>query len=598
MNENRVALCVALYARVSSDHQADAGTIASQVSELRERIARAGCTLDDDACFLDDGCSGATLIRPALERLRDQVANGVIDRLYVHSPDRLARKYAYQVLLLDEFSRCGVEVVFLNRPLGDSPEDELLRQVQGMVAEYERAKISERSRRGKLHAARRGSVNVLCGAPYGYRYVTVQEGGGQARYDVVLEETRVVQQIFTWVGSERVSLSEVCRRLQRQGTPTRTGKAAWDSGSVAYILRNPAYQGQAGFGKSRVGPLLPRLRPQRGRPEQPRRPYSVYRQDDGAIPIPVPALVSAELFAAAAEQLAENRRRARESARGASYLLQGLLVCPQCGYALCGQRRHRRAVPAADSGYGYYRCAGAMAKPRDQAERCPNKPVRTDVLEAAVWEDVCRVLRDPGKIEEEYSRRLRRPEDGAASETARSLAGRIAQLKRGIGRLIDGYGEGVLEKGEFEPRLRQARERLARLEAEADKCSKEESQRDELRLVIGRLQEFAGRVAEGLDQADWATRREIIRALVKRIEVGVETIRVVYRIGAVPFVEGPDGGLSQDCWKRADPLARLRPSGSPPPGRSGRCSCRGGGSPERPRGRPTTKGSSQSPLPG
>jgi site-specific DNA recombinase len=128
--------------------------------------------------------------------LRDAAAGGAIDRLYVNSPDRLARKYGYQVLLVDEFQRCGVELVFLNRPLGESPEDDLLLQVQGIVAEYERAKILERSRRGKRHAARRGSVDVLSGAPYGYRYISKWEGGGTARYEVVLEEAPVVRQIF------------------------------------------------------------------------------------------------------------------------------------------------------------------------------------------------------------------------------------------------------------------------------------------------------------------------------------------------------------------------------------------------------------------
>ena len=157
----------AIYGRVSSEQQAEAATIDSQVAALQERIANDGLTLETEMRFLDEGYSGATLIRPALERLRDVAAAGAIDCLYVHSPDRLARKYAYQVLLLDEFQRCGVEVIFLNHPLGQTPEEDLLLQVQGMVAEYERAKILERSRRGKLHAARRGSVNVLGGAPYG-----------------------------------------------------------------------------------------------------------------------------------------------------------------------------------------------------------------------------------------------------------------------------------------------------------------------------------------------------------------------------------------------------------------------------------------------
>src|SRR5437588_3020312 len=151
----------ALYARVSSEQQAQAGTIESQVAAVLERAGQEGVTIEAEARFIDEGHSGATLVRPALERLRDSAAAGGIDRLYVLCPDRLARSYAYQMLLVDELQRCGVELSFINRDLGKTPEDHLLLQVQGMVAEYERAKILERCRRGKLHAARHGSVNVL-----------------------------------------------------------------------------------------------------------------------------------------------------------------------------------------------------------------------------------------------------------------------------------------------------------------------------------------------------------------------------------------------------------------------------------------------------
>src|SRR5437867_2844620 len=185
----------AIYARVSSEQQAESNTIDSQVDALRERVQGDGLELDSEMEFMDAGYSGGTLIRPALERLRDAVGSGMVDRLYVHSPDRLARKYAYQVLLADEFGRSGVEVVFLNRELGRTPEDELLLQVQGVIAEYERAKIIERSRRGRRHAAQSGSVNVLSGAPLGYRYVSKHEGGGQAQYEIDIEEARVVRQI-------------------------------------------------------------------------------------------------------------------------------------------------------------------------------------------------------------------------------------------------------------------------------------------------------------------------------------------------------------------------------------------------------------------
>ena len=207
-------LIAALYARVSTERQAQANTIASQIEAIQHRVTHDGLTIDKSMCFIDDGYRGAILARPALEQLRDVAATGAIDRLYVLCPDRLARKYAYQVLLVDELCRCGVELVFLNQELGQTPEQDLLLQVQGVVAEYERAKILERSRRGKRHAARHGSVNVLSAAPFGYRYISARDRGGQADYQIVLEEARVVREIFNWVAQERVSLGEVCRRLE------------------------------------------------------------------------------------------------------------------------------------------------------------------------------------------------------------------------------------------------------------------------------------------------------------------------------------------------------------------------------------------------
>ncbi len=172
-------LRVGLYGRVSGEQQEKEDTIASQLEAVIQRIASDGLECDPDLQFVDDGYSGFILARPALERLRDQAAAGAIDRLYVLDPDRFSRKYAYQVLILEELIRYGVEVVFLRNPPGHGPEENLLLQVQGMIAEYERAKIMERCRRGKQYAARRGSVNVLSGAPYGYRYVGKHDAEGQ-----------------------------------------------------------------------------------------------------------------------------------------------------------------------------------------------------------------------------------------------------------------------------------------------------------------------------------------------------------------------------------------------------------------------------------
>jgi site-specific DNA recombinase len=378
----------AIYARVSSDHQAREGTIASQVADLKERVAQDGLTLSDELTFLDEGHSGSTLIRPALERLRDAAYSGGIDRLYVHSPDRLARKYAYQALLVEELNQHGVELVFLNQAMGKTPEEEMLLQMQGMMAEYERAKIMERTRRGRRYAARRGSVNALCTAPYGYRYVTKQEGGGEARYQVVLEQAQVVVQMFEWVAQERLSIRDVSRRLTERKIPTRTGLSRWHEGTVGEMLTNAAYKGLAVFGKTRVGPRKPALRPHRGCVTS-GQSHSVYRTTpEEQERIPVPGLVSEELFDAVQQQLTENRLRKRHAKSGPRHLLQGLVVCAGCRYA-CGGRRVRQTNPnGKEYRYAYYRCTGSEPDPFGGKRICQNKAVRADLLEQAVWDDV------------------------------------------------------------------------------------------------------------------------------------------------------------------------------------------------------------------
>ena len=130
------------------------------------------------------------------------------------------------------------------------------------------------------------------------------------------------------------------------------------------------------------------------------------------------------------------------------------------------------------------------------------------------------------------------------------LQARIQKVKCGIARLVDAYEDGLLERSDFEPRIRRSRDRLATLEAEAKKQADEESQRAELRLVIGQLQEFVDRIKSGLHDADWSTRREIIRALVKRVEVDEAQVRVIYRIDPLPFDHGPERGRLQDCLRR------------------------------------------------
>jgi site-specific DNA recombinase len=524
---------VALYARVSSEQQAEAKTIASQLADLQTRITADGIAWDEVVSFVDEGYSGASLVRPALERLRDVAAAGGLDRLYVHCPDRLARKYAHQAVILDELGQAGVEVIFLNRPVGQTPEDQLLVQVQGVIAEYERAKFLERSRRGKRHAAQSGNVGILGQAPYGYRYISKQEGAGVARFEVVFEEAQVVRTIFGWVAVERCTLAEVGRRLAHAGVLTRTGKQRWSHKTIWDLLQNPAYKGEAAFGKTRSGPLEPRWRAPRGRPAQSRRGYSPKAAPVAEwITISVPALVDAATFAAAQAQLQENRQRARIPLKGTRYFLQGLIVCAQCGYAFYGRTNDARNA--------YYRCSASDAYRWGGTRLCGNSEIRMDVVDQAVWQEVAQVLQEPSRLADEYRRRLL---STPSAQEREQVERQLRKLRGGIARLIDSYTDGLIDKTEFEPRLLRLRERVGQLEQQVQHLYEQEEVEREVRVIVGRVEQFAARVQTGLEHADVQTRRELMRTLVKRVEIDEQQVHVVFRLSPIlpahPFESAP-----------------------------------------------------------
>jgi len=530
----------AFYARVSGEQQAAAHTIESQIAALSERASSDGMPVPAERQFVDDGHSGATLIRPALDRLRDLVNVGAIDRIYVHSPDRLARNYAYQVLLLDEWRRRGVEVVFLNRPLGQSPEDDLLLQVQGIVSEYERAKIMERSRRGKKHAAQSGSLNVMSGAPFGYRYVPVREGEGQARFEPVAEQSRVVQQIFSWIGRDRCSLAEVCRRLHKTGTPTATGKSVWSREAVWHVLQNPAYMGKAAYGKTHMMPRgkKSRLRAARGHPTQPRRSNAPKPADlKEWVFVSVPAIVDEALFRAAHAQLEENRSRARQGRRRPGYLLQGLTCCAKCGYAYYGKTLRQVGAGRQLRDFLYYRCSGSDGYRFGGERICSNSQVQGNILERAVWSEVSKLLMNPQSIELEHQDRTK---NSAFLDNLETLRSQKAKLEHAVERLIDSFAEGLIEKDQFASRMARTKSRIADLDTRIKAYAGDLDQREHLRLAMNRLRELAATVGPELASADWQRRREIIRTIVQRIDIDTDVIKIVFRVNQNTRGSGSD----------------------------------------------------------
>jgi DNA invertase Pin-like site-specific DNA recombinase len=281
----------AIYARVSSDKQKEENTIASQTAALIAFAAEQGYAVPAEWVFEDEGYSGASLIRPGLERVRDLVAEGQLDAVLVYAPDRLSRRYAYQILLIEEFARAGVETLFIRSPRTATAEDQLLLQFQGMIAEYERAQILERSRRGKRHRARQGQVSVLSGAPFGYRYIRKSEQSA-AYYEIDEVEAPVVRSVYERYTVDGLSIGAITRLLNDRQIPTRKQTGRWERSTVWAMLRNPAYKGAAGFGKTQTAPRQRITRPLRLRGGIASRDSAHHeRPQDEWIAIAVPSII-------------------------------------------------------------------------------------------------------------------------------------------------------------------------------------------------------------------------------------------------------------------------------------------------------------------
>ena len=324
---------VATYLRVSSRVQRDRETIASQREAVLAHASARDWTVPKERVFADDGFSGATLDRPALEALRDAVAAGAVETVLAWSVDRLSRNFAHQMLLQEEFARHGARIVFVQEPDDATPQGMLLRQMLSVISEYERTQIAERSRRGKIHRARQGSLNMISRPPYGYRLIRKTETCG-ARLEIDAGEAAVVRRIYDLYAREGLKMNAVSQRLNAEGVRPRHAEL-WPTATVAVILRNEAYVGKAAYLKT-VGTGRPSRRNRTGRLKggavrnltgRTARPREEW------IELPVPAIVEAAVFAQAQRRRAENRRFSPRKTVNPT-LLQGLCVCAECGYTI------------------------------------------------------------------------------------------------------------------------------------------------------------------------------------------------------------------------------------------------------------------------
>jgi site-specific DNA recombinase len=538
----------AIYARVSSEQQREAHTIASQTALLIEFAQEHNLEVPKEWVFEDEGYSGATLERPGLERVRDLASEGQIQVVLAYAPDRLSRKYAYQILLIEELARNGVETLFVKAPQGSSAEDQLLVQFQGMIAEYERAQILERSRRGKRHRAQSGEVSVMSGAPYGYRYIRKTDET-PAAYAVLEAEARVVQRIYEMYTVAGLSIGEITRQINAEGIPTRKASARWERSTVWAVLRNSAYRGVACFGKTRASARTRVVRPLRRRGViTPSTTAGHERPREEWIEIPVPALVSDDSFARAQELLQENKIRSRRRTIEPS-IVQGLVSCRKCGYAFS-----RTSTRTSARKIHYYKCIGSDGWRKLGGPVCDNRRlVRQDLLDQIVWAEVIRLLQDPTLIQQELDRRLAAARSSDPTQKrVQSLQRELVHVGKGIERLLCAYQEALLSIEELRERMPLLRQREQALRAELQAIADQANDRASFLRLAETLTAFLARLRGAADTLSITERQRIVRLVVKDVQIGDDTITIRHSI-AVP--QGPSQG------------------GCPPPNQTGTPNC-------------------------
>jgi site-specific DNA recombinase len=518
---------VAIYVRVSTQRQAQTQTIEQQIERLRTHIEAQGWVLEPEHIYRDDGYSGAKLNRPGLDSLRDRAALAEFDLVLITEPDRLARNYVHQMVVIEELERRGIRVEFLDRPMSDDPHDRLLLQIRGAVAEYERTQISERMRRGRLAKFRAGQLLPWTRPPYGYR-VDPEHPRDPAGVRLDEAEAAIAAQMFDWYLEPGVSLYCVAKRLTDLGLPTPTGKPRWNVATVRGMLKNPAYIGMAYTNRTHMIPS--KKRKSALQPAGPGESWAP-RPEEEWIAITVPAVVTAETFDRVQGKLSLNQQMSPRNNKVYNYLLRGLVSCGQCRLSAMGRTIHAQ--------YHYYVCRGHTDALRAaQGQRCTARYAPAIQLDELVWQDLCTVLTQPEII----AHALERAHGGHWAP--QELRARIDALKKTIDhlerqqeRLLEAYLAGVVTLPEFERKRQELAQKQEALRSQQTQLEATVTQRIELSHVAASIEAFCMQVRPVLKQATFAQRRQLVELLIDRVIVTDDKIEIRYVIPTQP--DGP-----------------------------------------------------------
>ena len=484
----------ALYARVSTARQEQEETIDSQVAEVRQRILADASFLTDQSTYIDEGYSGSLLERPALDAMLDAAKNKEFDVLYIYDLGRLSRQLSHLLIVIEQLEKYECEVVSLHERITGTPEDKFLLQIMGSMHEYERAKIAERFRRGKMYKARSGKI-VGYNPPYGYRY---NKNAGE--FEIFEPEARVVRMIFDWIANDGLSTYRVIEKLHEHGIPPRKQQDEyWSRGPIARMLNNETYFGKHHFNKSES--ILPRYRlKSESKYRKIQKTGRRIRSRDEWIEFDVPAIVSEELFNKARLSISRNAKFNPKN-RKHDYLLTSLIKCP------CGANRNGDGP----DGKKYYRCTSRHPF-RPMQTQCKVGGINVKVADAYVWDKISELLTSPELIRMHAERWLKRQNATRMSIDTKSLEAQHTGLLNEQKRYVDAYGKGLISEQLFADKMKETNKQI-------DAVNKDIIKASENRVVTGKIdvEQLVERATRKIGNLEFDQKKFIVERVIDKI---------------------------------------------------------------------------------
>jgi site-specific DNA recombinase len=530
---------VAAYVRVSTQRQAQTQTIEQQLELITAHCRAQGLELAPESLFQDDGYSGASFKRPGLERLRDLVVQEAFERILITAPDRLARNYVHQMLLLEELQRFGCQVEFLERPMSQDPHDQLLLQIRGAVAEYERTLISERMRRGRMAKLKAGTMLPWTTPVYGYRLSPDRPRDPQG---LAIDEAQaaVVKEIYARYLQDGVSLYALARDLHRRQIKSPTGQEWWHLASLHNLLSNPAYMGEVYGARTRVQRSRQRVSALRPVGKQPVTSRPAPREN-WVLVCQVPPIVTPEQFAQVQEKLRQNQKWSSRNNTARQYLLRALVSCGHCRLAAFAR--------GGKSSYSYYVCNGRNAAVLSHRERCcQSRFIPATALDELVWDDLVEVLKHPEAI----ARAMERARSGAwLPQHLQTRRERLARGQKDLQtkqeRWTVAYLNGVIELEEYRRRREEIEAQARALGNQLQEIDQQSAQQAELAGYAAGVTDFARRVASTIEQVTFEQKRQLVELLIDRVIVTDDQVEIRY---VIPTSQA--GEMFRFCQLRSD----------------------------------------------